>query len=333
MRRRTILTGAAASAAGLILTRSVLQAQQAGKIYRIGVLLNRKSPGPETDSLRTGLTQLGYIERTNVVYEVRPAEGQLDRLPGFAAELVSMGVDVIVSYGGPPTNSARKATTAIPIVFTLVADPVAIGAAAILERPGGNLTGVTTNDPELPVRQMALLKEMIPKLARVAIFSDADIPGADGSGLAPIDRTNAAAARAVGLTPQVLKLRGPKPDFDAAFKAMASEDAEALVALEVPSIFAIAQTVAELAIARRIPTMLWGGQGKAGGLISYGTSYTETYPRVPVYVDRILKGAKPAETAIEVFSNHQLVINLKTARELGLTVSANLLSRADRVIE
>ena len=333
MRRRTILTGAAASAAGLILTRSVLQAQQAGKIYRIGVLLNRKSPGPETDSLRTGLTQLGYIERTNVVYEVRPAEGQLDRLPGFAAELVSMGVDVIVSYGGPPTNSARKATTAIPIVFTLVADPVAIGAAAILERPGGNLTGVTTNDPELPVRQMALLKEMIPKLARVAIFSDADIPGADGSGLAPIDRTNAAAARAVGLTPQVLKLRGPKPDFDAAFKAMASEDAEALVALEVPSIFAIAQTVAELATARRIPTMLWGGQGKAGGLISYGTSYTETYPRVPVYVDRILKGAKPAETAIEVFSNHQLVINLKTARELGLTVSANLLSRADRVIE
>jgi putative ABC transport system substrate-binding protein len=180
---------------------------------------------------------------------------------------------------------------------------------------------------------MALLKEMMPKLTRVAIFSDGDIPGADASGMAPIDRTNASAARAAGLTPQVLKLRGPKPDFDAAFKAMASEGAEALVALEVPSVFAISKTVAELATARRIPKMLWGGQGDAGGLISCGTSYTETYPRVPSYVDMILKGAKPAEPAVEVFSKHQLVINLKTARALGLTVPADLLKRADRVIE
>ena len=333
MNRRAILMGAAASAAGLALTWGASYAQQAGKVYRVGVLLNRNNPSPETESLRAGLTQLGYVEGTNVVYEVRPAEGQLDRLPGFAAELVSKGVDVIVSYGGPPTNAARKATTTIPIVFTLVADPVAIGAAATLERPGGNLTGVTNNDPELPVRHMALLKEMFPKLARVAIFSDADIPGADANGLAPIDRTNVAAARAAGLTPQVLKLHGPKPDFDAAFKAMASEGAEALVVLEVPAVFAIPKTVAELATARRIPTMLWGGQADAGGLMSYGTSYTSTYPRVPVYVDRILKGAKPADTAIEVSSKHQLVINLKTARELGVTVPAEMLKRADRVIE
>jgi putative ABC transport system substrate-binding protein len=333
MDRRTILTGAAASAAGLALSLGASHAQQTGRAYRLGVLVNRRSPGPETDTLRTGLTQLGYAEGTNVVYEVRAAEGQLDRLPGFAAELVSMGVDVIASYGGPPTNAARKATTTIPIVFALVADPVAIGAAATLERPEGNLTGVTNNDPELPVRQMALLKEMMPKLARVAIFSDADIPGADASGLAPIDRTNAAAARAAGLTPQVLKLRGPKPDFDAAFKAMASERAEALVALEVPSVFAIAKTVAELATVHRIPTMLWGGQGDAGGLMSYGTSYIATFPRVPVYVDRILKGAKPADTAIEVFAKHQLVINLKTADALGLTIPAELLKRADRIIE
>jgi putative ABC transport system substrate-binding protein len=333
LNRRAILTGAASSAAGLALTWGASHAQQAGKAYRVGVLLNRNNPSPETESLRTGLTQLGYVEGTNVVYEVRAAEGQLDRLPGFAAELVSKGVDVIVSYGGPPTNAARKATTTIPIVFTLVADPVAIGAAATLERPGGNLTGVTNNDPELPVRHMALLKEMIPKLARVAIISDADIPGADTNGLAPIDRTNVAAARAAGLTPQVLKLRGPKPDFDAAFKAMANEGAEALVVLEVPAVFAIPKTVAELATTRRIPTMLWGGQADAGGLMSYGTSYTSTYPRVPVYVDRILKGAKPADTAIEVFSKHQLVINLKTARELGVTVPAEMLKRADRVIE
>jgi len=333
MDRRTILTSAAASATALALSLGVSHAQQTSKLYRIGVLANRKSSGPETETLRSGLTQLGYIEGSNIIYELRAAEGQLDRLPGFAAELVSMGVDVIASYGGPPTNAARQATTTIPIVFALVADPVAIGAAATLDRPGGNLTGVTNSDPELPVRQMALLKELLPKLARVAILSDADIPGADASGLAPIDRSNAAAARAAGLAPQVLKLRGPKPDFDAAFKAMASEGAEALVALEVPSIFAVAKTVAELATVHRIPTMLWGGQGDAGGLLSYGTSYISTFPRVPVYIDRILKGAKPADMRIEVFSKHQLVINLKTARELGVTVPDALLKRADRVIE
>lgn len=131
----------------------------------------------------------------------------------------------------------------------------------------------------------------------------------------------------------MLKLRGPKPDFDAAFKAIISEGAEALLVLEVPAVFAIPKTVAELATARRIPTMLWVGQGDAGGLMSYGTSYTSTYPRVPAYVDRILKGAKPAEMAIEVFSKHQLVISLKTARELGLTIPAKLMKRADRIIE
>src|ERR1700730_6314822 len=162
MNRRAILMGGASSAAGLALalTWAASHAQQAGKVYRVGVLLNRNNPSPETDTLRTGLTQLGYVEGTNVVYEVRAAEGQLDRLPGFAAELVAKGVDLIASYGGPPTDAARKATTKIPIVFALVADPVAIGAVATLERPGGNLTGVTNNDPELPARQMALREEM-----------------------------------------------------------------------------------------------------------------------------------------------------------------------------
>jgi putative ABC transport system substrate-binding protein len=311
----------------------VSHVQQAGKIYRVGVLLNRANPSPETESLREGLTQLGLIEGTNIVYDIRAAEGQLDRLPGFAAELVGKGVDVLVTYGGPPTNSARHATKSIPIVFALVADPVGIGAAATLERPGGNLTGVTNNDPEVPFRQMALLKEMMPKLSRVAILADSDTPGADASGLNPGQRANVTAAREAGLMPQVVKVRGPQPDFDAAFRAMASEGAEALVVMEVPAVFTIAKTVAALATARRLPTMLWGGQGDAGGLMSYGTSYTATYPRVPVYVDRILKGAKPADMAIEVYSKHQLVINLKTARELGVTVPAALLKRADRVVD
>jgi putative ABC transport system substrate-binding protein len=309
--------------------------RQAGKIYRVGVLLNRGNPSAETESLRAGLTQLGLVDGTNIVYDIRAAEGQLDRLPGFAAELVSKGVDVLVTYGGPPTNAARHATRTIPIVFALVADPVGIGVAATLERPGGNLTGVTNNDPEVPVRQMALLKAMMPTLARVAILGDSDTPGADASGLNPGERAYAAAARAAGLTPQVLKVRGPKPDFGAVFEAIASEGAEALVVREVPAVFAIAKTVADLATARRIPTMFWGGQGDAGGLMSYGTSYTAIYPRVPDYVNRMLRvrGAKPADTAIEVYARHQLVINLKTARELGVTVPAGLLKRADRVIE
>ncbi len=303
------------------------------KIFRIGVLLNRTNPSAETESLREGLTQLGYVEGANVVYDIRAAEGQLDRLPGFAAELVGKGADILVTYGGPPTNAARHATSAIPIVFALVADPVGIGVAATLERPGGNLTGVTNHDPELPVRQMALLKQVMPKLARVAILADADTPGADASGFNPGQRANAAAARAVGLTPQIVKVRGPKPDFDAAFNAMVRERAEALVVMEVPAVFAIAKMVAAMATARGLPTMLWGGQDDAGGLMAYGTSYTGTYPRVPLYVDRIFKGAKPADMAIESYAKHQLVINLRTAHELGMVIPAGVLEHADRVIE
>jgi putative ABC transport system substrate-binding protein len=305
---------------------------QSGKVYRVGVLVNRTLTR-EFELLRTGMAKLGYVEGSNVVYEPRVPEGRLDRLPGFAAELVSSDVDVIVTFGGPPTNAARRATTMVPIVFALVADPVAIGVATTLGRPGGNLTGVTSDDPELASRQMGLLKEAIPKLSRVAIFGDADIPGADAAGLAPLDRTNVAAARAAGLQPQLLKLRGPKPDFDSAFKAMSSEGAEALVVQEVPAYFWIPGTVAAMATAQRIPSMLWGGQSDAGGLMSFGTSFTSTYAHVPKFVDKVLKGAKPAEMPIEIVSKRELVINLKTARELEVTIPAELLNRADLVIE
>ena len=337
MFRRTVVRGAA-SALVLGFAGGGTRAQQSNKIYRVGVLVNQGpivngKPNAQIETLRAGLAQLGYVEGTNVIYEPRYPAGQLDRLPGFAAELVAMGVDVIVTFGGPPTNAARKATTTIPIVVALVADPVAIGVASTLDRPGGNITGVTNNDTELAVRHVALLKELLPKLARVAILSDPNIPGADASGLAPIERANVAAARAAGLTPQVLKVSSPTPDLESAFKAMAAENAEALIVLEVPSVFSIAKSVAELGAARRMPTMLWGGQGDAGGLMSYGTSFAATYSRVPVYVDRILKGAKPAETPIEVVAKRELVINLKTARELGLAVPSDLLKRADRVIE
>jgi putative ABC transport system substrate-binding protein len=338
MDRRTLLVGAAVLAVGLALPPDTSHAQQTGKVYRIGVLVNGGAnvdgkPNPAVEVLHKGMAQLGYVEGTNVIYEARFPEGQLERLPGFATELVAKGVDVIATFGGPSTNAARKATTTVPIVAALVADPVAIGVAKTLERPGGNITGVTNNDPELARLQLDMLKALLPKLARVAILSDSDIPGADASGLAPIERANVAAARAAGITPQVLKVHGPKPDLETAFKAMVSEGAEALVVLEVPATIAARKRIAELATKQRLPTMFWGGASDSGGLLSYGTSFNADFPRLPPVIDKILKGAKPADTSFEVVSQRELAINLKTAHELGATVPAGLLKRADRVIE
>jgi ABC-type uncharacterized transport system substrate-binding protein len=332
------LAVAALLAFSTVLTGGFTQPQQASKVYRVGALFNG---GPNQDVLagqvpnellKQGLARLGYVEGTNIVFEARFAEGKLDRLPAFAAELVALGVDVIAAYGGPPTNAARRATTTIPIVAALVADPVALGFAATLARPGGNVTGVTNHDAELAIRQLRILKEVFPKLERVAFLSDGDIPGADASGFAPIERSNLAAAATMNITPQVLKLRGPTPDFDTAFSDMVSQKAEALVILEVPVPFRYRERIAELAAARRIPTMFWGGASNAGGLMSYGTSFTDAYPVMPLVVDRILKGAKPADMPFEVIARREFVVNLNIARELGVTIPGEVLKRADRII-
>ena len=174
---------------------------------------------------------------------------------------------------------------------------------------------------------------MVPKLARVAILSDSDIPGADASGLAPIERANVAAAQAAGLTPQVIKVRGPAPDLDAAFKTMASEGAQALVILEVPVTIPLRKRIAELAATHRIPTMFWGGALDAGGVFTYGTSFTDTFAGVPAAIDKILKGAKPADMPFELITRREFVVNLTAARAVGLIIPADLLKRADRVIE
>jgi putative tryptophan/tyrosine transport system substrate-binding protein len=310
----------------------VSQAQQAPKIYKVGALFNRV-PGPEFELLKKELARLGYVEGTNIIFEARFAEGKLDRIPGFAAELVALNVDVIATYGGPATDAARKATTTIPIVAALVADPIAIGAAATLAHPGGNVTGVTNHDPERAKRQLVILREIFPKLARAAFLSDADIPGADASGFAPLERDNIAAARALNIAPQTLKLRGPTPDLAVAFDSVVTEKAEVLVVMEVPVAILNRGRIAELATARRIPTMFWGGAADAGVLMSYGTTIADTYPRMPLVVDKILKGAKPADTPFEVITRQEFFVNLKVARELGVTIPSELLKRADRVIE
>jgi putative ABC transport system substrate-binding protein len=331
-RRKSLGMFAAAVVATSVPGLHLALAQKEAKVFRVGMLSNW-GPGPVFEALKSDLARLGYVEGKNIVFEARFPEGQLERLPGFAAELAGLGVDVIATYGGPPTNAARKASSTIPIVAAIVADPVAVGFAATLERPGGNITGITSNDPSLGVQQWGIFKQVIPELARVAILSDSDIPGADASGLAPIERANVAAARAAGLTPQVLKVRGPEPDLDAAFNAMTNEGAQALVILEVPVTIPLRKRIAELAATHRIPTMFWGGASDAGGVFTYGTSFTDTFAGVPIAIDKILKGAKPADMPFELITRREFVVDLKTARALGLTVPADLLKRADRIIE
>jgi putative tryptophan/tyrosine transport system substrate-binding protein len=317
-----------------IMSVATAHAQQATKVYRVGALFNR-APNQEdrdVEILKEGLARLGYVEGANLIIEARFAEGKLDRLPGFAKELAELRVDVIAAYGGPPTRAARGASTTIPIVSNLVADPVALGYAVTLQGPGGNVTGITNHDPELAVLQLKLLREVFPTLERVAFLSDADIPGADSTGFVPIERSNIAAATLMNIRPQVLKLQGPSPDFTAAFNTMAAQRAQALVVLEVPVPFGNRMQIAEMAAARGMPTMFWGGASAAGGMMSYGTSFSDGYALMPIAIDKVLKGANPATTPFEVVTRREFVVNLKVAKQLGVTIPDVVLKRADRVI-
>lgn len=305
----------------------------AQKIPRIGIIL-LATQEPTFGGLRQGLARLGYVEGQNITFEPRAAQGQLDRVPDFAAELVRLDVDVIVAVGAVGAAAAQKLTTKIPIIFAVVIDPVAAGFAATLERPGGNITGITSFDPQQPAKQFELLKEVFPKLSRVAFLSDQDIPRAT-DGWNPLEKATDTAARALGLRPQWLKVKGPSPDLEGAFSAAAKEGAEAVVVLEVPVTIIHRKRIAELANTYRLPSMFVGGQtvADAGGVIAYGTSIRDTTPHLPGYVDKILKGTRPADLPIEVITRHQLIVNLSAARAIGVTIPPEVLKRADRVIE
>jgi putative tryptophan/tyrosine transport system substrate-binding protein len=283
--------------------------------------------------LRQGFAQLGYVEGRNIGIEGRFAHGNLGRVPEIAAELVGLNVDVIVSLGALGAHAARKVRSSVPIVFVGVVDPIAVGFAATLERPGGNVTGITSFDSQQARKQFELLKQMVPNLSRVAILSDEDIPRIDGWN--PLERANDAAARATGVQPQWLKVKGPNPDLEGAFTEMKNERAEVLLVLDVPVPIIYQKQIADMAAKHRIPTMFLGGRrmSNAGGLIAYGTGLLDIFPRIPVYVDKILKGSKPGDLPIEVLTQHILVINLKTAREIGVTMPSELLKQADQVIE
>ena len=287
--------------------------------------------------LRGGFAQLGLVEGRDFTVEPRFAEGQLGRLPDLAAEHVRQGVDVIVALGGPAANAARRATATIPVVFSIVTDPVALGLVETVQRPGRNATGITSLDPGQAEAQMRLLKDVFPDLERIAVLSDQTIPGADASGLAPIDRANKAAAEALGLRPQVVKLpaptaAAPDPDFDAAFAEMVRDRAQAVVVFDTPLNFTHGKRIADLAVANRLPAMFAGGMSAMGGLITYGTSVADTWRRIPAVVDRILRGTPPGDIPVEFITRRELVFNLKVAQGIGVTVSPALLSQADQVI-
>jgi putative ABC transport system substrate-binding protein len=280
------------------------------------------------EAFRQGLRELGYVEGKNIVIEWRSAEQKFDRLPALAAELVRLKVDIIVTSGPIPTRAAKEATSTIPIVMAQDPDPVANGFVASLARPGGNITGLATLAPELSGKQVELLTEIFPKLSRVAVFRTSTQPG-----IAQALKEVELAAKALGVQLQYLDVLDPK-DIETAFRAASKGHAEAVLSLVAGGIANAHRTqIVELAVKSRLPVIYNRREDvEAGGLMTYGVSLTDLDRRAATYVDKILKGTKPADLPVEQPTKFELVINLKTAKQIGLTVPQKVLARADRVI-
>ena len=306
-------------------------AQRVGKVARIGYL-SPVAPGPSPIlvAFRQGLGQLGWVEGENLAIEYRWAEGRLDPLPDLAAELVRLKVDVIVTWG-PAVGAAQQATRTIPIVIASTLDAVQSGFVASLAQPGGNITGLTLISPELMGKRLELLKEAFPNISRVALLT-----GPSGPAFRVITllvKETEAAAQALGMTLQTLEVRDGE-DVTRAFTAMARERPDALYVLEAPILYVHQTRIVDLAAASRLPTIFGVRQFvDAGGLLSYGVNVPDLHRRAASYVDKILKGTKPADLPVEQPTKFELVINLKTAEALGLTLPPALLFQADEVIK
>ena len=302
-------------------------AQPQQRTFRIGMLA-AGSPTRFTDAIITALQDLGYIEGRNVVIERRFAEGHLDRLPDFAAELVKLRVDIIVIQGTPASLAAKKATSTIPIVFAANSDPVGVGIVASLARPGGNVTGTSLMASDLSAKRLELLHAMAPRLSRIAILWDSSNPG-----MSLRVRETEIAAKQLQV---VLRSAGPRnlEELEAVFVELAKQRPDALLVTVEPFTRRHLARILEFCSTNRIPSMFEeSSYVEAGGLMSYGPDLREIYRRAATYVDRILKGAKPADLPVEQPTKFELVINLKTAKALGITLPQSILVRAERVIE
>jgi putative ABC transport system substrate-binding protein len=304
-------------------------AQQKGKVWRIGFLGPTSASGiaPRVEALRAGLRDLGYVEGKNIVIEFRWAEEKYERLPELAAELVRLKVDVIVTYTTPGILSAKSATTTIPIVMAIASDAVAQGLVASLARPGGNVTGMTGFIPEVTAKRLELLKDAFPRTRQVAVLFNSDNPAQIAS-----LRAMEATAASLKLELQQFGVRGPG-EFDSVFAAMAKRRVDAVVTTDDPVLVANFGAIAKLAAKMRLPSIGLPELAEAGGLMAYGTSRLDTFRRAAYFVDRILKGAKPADLPVEQPTRFETVLNLKTAKALGIQFPQAVLARADRVIE
>jgi len=309
---------------------AVAEAQQPAKVPRIGFLsaLSPSDLSARIEAFRQGLHELGYVEGKNILIEYRYAEGKFDRLPGLAAELVRLKVDIIVSAGPISTRPSKAATSTIPIVMAFDNDPVGNGFVASLARPGGNVTGLSSLAPELSGKQLELLKEIVPNLSRVAVLGNSTEPGN-----AQASRVTELAAGALKVRLQYLEVLSPK-DIETAFRAASKGRADAVLLLQSAITFSRREQISGLAVKSRLPAMCpFPEFVQDGGLMSYGVSYTDLFRRAATYVDKILKGAKPADLPVEQPTNFELVINMKAAKALGIKIPQSILIRADRVIE
>jgi len=327
MNRRAFLTGLSGSLLAAPLTA---EAQPAAKVPRIGFLGNSTAAleanlvGP----FREGLRELGYVEGRSILIEYRWAEGKNERLPALIAELIALKVDVIVTAGTPAALAVKKATTSIPLVMAAVGDPISVGLVASLARPGGNVTGLSAIAPELEGKRLELLREVVPKLSHIAVLWNPDNPFLAGS----LKETRAA-AQVLGIKVQLLGVRTAE-EFPAAFAAILKERPNALLVLADRIFLHNRARIVDFEAKRRLPGVYpYRELVEAGGLMSFGPSYAGMHRRAAYYVDKILKGTKPADLPVEQPTTFELLINLKTAKALGLTIPQSLLGRADEVIQ
>jgi len=308
----------------------VLAQQQPASVPRIGYLSsgNEKAYADALQRLRTSLQKFGYVEGKTIAFDYKFAQEKPERLSGLAAELVKSKVDIILAHGTPETRAAKQATTSLPIVMLSVGDPLGAGLVSSLARPGGNITGLTNLDVGLAGKRLELMKEVLPKLSRIAVLRNPANPSGELQ-----YRDTRAAAKGFGITVQLFDVRTPA-ELESAFRAMPKGSPEALTAMADPLFLVWRKQIAELAMANRLPSIFARNENvEAGGLISYGPSLADLYGQSASFIDKILKGAKPGELPIEQPAKFDLFINLKTAKALGISIPKSVQFRADRLFE